>query len=127
MPLAFSPGVTYNAQGNITAAGTSLALSTTSAGATVDVSSSSLGTWLSVTATFGTVAATAGAVVAIYPAGDSTPHFDTKPMFTFTIVAVTSTTQQMSYPLSTGKYSVTVQNLDATNGITYGITSNPIA
>lgn len=127
MPLSSDPSVTYNAQGNITAAGTSLAASTTSAGATVDVSSNSLGSWISVTVTFTTVAATSGVTVAIYPAGDSTPHFDTTAIQTFTIPSTASSTRQITTMVPTGKYSVTCQNLDATNAVTYGITSNPIA
>ena len=127
MPLISDPSVTYNSQGNVVAAGTSLAASATSSGVTVDVSSSSLGTYLSVTVTFGTVAATSGVVIAIYFAGDSTPHFDTTPAYNPQIISVASTTKQLTSLLPTGKYSITVQNLDATNAVTYGITSNPIA
>ena len=43
MPLISDPSVTYNSQGNVVAAGTSLAESTKSSGFRVDVSSSSLG------------------------------------------------------------------------------------
>lgn len=127
MALSSAPSVTYNAQGNITAAGTSLAAGASSSGATVDASGNSLGTWLSVTATFSSVASTAGAQASIYPAGDSTPHFDTTAMWTFVIPAVASSTGQISQLLPTGKYRVVVTNLDGTNGITYGITSNPVA
>jgi hypothetical protein len=127
MALSSDPSVTYNAQGNITAAGTSLAASASSAGATVDSSSNSLGSWLSVTVTFGTVAATAGVTASVYPAGDSTPHYDTTASWTFTVPAVGTSTQQTSILLPTGKYQVVVKNTDATNSVTYGITSNPIA
>jgi hypothetical protein len=91
------------------------------------VSSNSLGSWLSVTVTYTTVAATSGVTVAVYPAGDSTPHFDTAATWTYTIAAVASSTKQASILLPTGKYQVVVTNTDATNGVTYGITSNPIA
>jgi len=127
MPLSSDPSVTYNSQGNIVAAGTSLAAGATTSGATVDASSSSLGTWLSATVTFGTVAGTAGVTVAVYPAGDSTPHYDTAAMWTYQIAATGSTTQQTSIFLPTGKYQVKLTNIDATNAVTYGLTSNPVA
>lgn len=127
MALTSDPSVTYNSQGNITAAGTTLAANTTSSGATVDASSNALGTWLSVTVTFTTVAAVSGVVVAVYPAGDSTPHFDTTAMTTYTVPSAASSTHQVSVFLPTGKYSVTCQNTDATNGVTYGITSNIVS
>lgn len=127
MALSSDPSVTYAAQGNITATGTALAAGATSAGVTVDASANALGTWLSVTVTFTTVAATAGVNVLIYPAGDSTPHFDTVAAPSYQVPAVASSTQQVTTFLPTGKYQVRVQNTDATNGVTYGITSNPVA
>lgn len=127
MPLSADPSVTYSAQGSIVSAGTALAAATSTTGAAVDCSSSSLGTWMTVTVTYTTVAATAGLTVSIYPAGDTTPHYDTVAMWSSTIPATASTTQQMSWLLPTGKYLVKVTNTDATNAVTYGITSNPIA
>jgi hypothetical protein len=128
MPLSSDPSVTYNSQGNILATSTSIAASAAHTGSIVDFSSSSLGGWVQVTPTGGsTVATTNGCQVSIYPAGDSAPHYDYYPLFQQTIAIVASTATPLSFLLQTGKYSITLTNVDATNAITAGITSNPVA
>jgi hypothetical protein len=128
MPLSSDPSVTFNAQGNILAISTSIAASASSTGNIVDFSSSCLGGWIQITATgLSSVSATNGCQVSIFPAGDSTPHYDTIAMWTFTIPITASTVTPESIQVPTGKYSIMLKNLDATNGIDAGITSNPIA
>jgi hypothetical protein len=128
MSLSSDPSVTYNSQGNILATSTSIAASASHPGSIVDFSSSSLGGWVQVTPTGGSaVATTNGCVVSIYPAGDSTPHYDYYAIFQQTIGIVASTATPLSFLLPTGKYSISLTNVDATNAITAGITSNPIA
>jgi hypothetical protein len=128
MSLSSDPSVTYNAQGNVLATSTSIAASGSHTGSIVDFSSNSLGGWVQVTPTGGgTVATTNGCQVSIFPAGDSTPHYDYYPVIQQVIAIVASTATPLSFLLPTGKYSITLANLDATNAITAGITSNPVA
>jgi hypothetical protein len=128
MPLSSDPSVTYNSQGNILATSTSVAASSSRSGSIVDFSSNSLGGWVQVTPTGGTaVAPTNGCQVSIYAAGDSTPHYDYYPIIQQTIAVVANTATPLSFLLPTAKYSVSIVNLDATNAITVGITSNPVA
>lgn len=126
MSLLYDPSVTWNAAGN--------ALSSQALGAsssvsfTVDFSSNSLGGWLQVWDTGGSsVSSTSGLQVQVFPAGDSTPDYDTVACWTYTITTVASTVARQSILLPTGKYSVKLTNLDATYGITVEATSNPIA
>jgi hypothetical protein len=128
MSLTADPSVTFNAAGNILAVSTALAASGVNSGSVVDFSVNSLGGWIQITDIGGgSVSATSGLQVQVFPAGDSTPHYDSVAIYTFTITTVASTTSRQSILLPTGKYSITLTNLDATNGITVGITSNPVA
>ena len=122
------PTVTYNTAGNILATSTSISASGTSTGNIVDFSSACFGGWLEAVDTGGgTVAATNGLRVDVYALGNSASSYSTTPMTTFTITTVTSTVKRQAILLPTGKYSVTLTNLDATNAITAGLTSNPIS
>ena len=126
--LYAGPSVTYNAAGNILATSTSIAASGSSSGNIVDFSTASFGGFIQIIPTGGgTVAATNGCKVEIYAAGDSTPNYDSEVLVTFTIVTVVSTTKRKSTLLPTGKYSVKLTNLDATNAITAGISSAPVS
>ena len=126
MSLSSQPSITWNSQGNILAVSTSIGSSGSSTGNIVDFSQNSLGGWVQVTAAGLTnVSATNGCQVLIYPAGDSTPHYDYYPAWTYTIAIVASTSTPQSIFLPTGKYSITLKNLDGTYGITAGITANP--
>ena len=126
MALSSDPSVTYNAAGNILATTTSIAGGGSNSTGVVDASANSLGAWVQVTATGGaTVAATNGCQVSVFPAGDSTPHYDTIAMWSFVIPMTVSTAARASILLPTGKYSIALANLDGTNAITAGITSNP--
>ena len=128
MPLTVDPSVTlntrYNAYGSQTLAN---AASTTFA---VDFSSSSLGGFVQVWDTGGSsVAATNGCQVQAFATADTGPNYDTVAFagtnFTFTTVASTPAAQ--SFFLPTGKYQIKLTNLDATNAITVGATTAPVA
>jgi hypothetical protein len=128
MSLSSDPTQTFNAQGNILAIATSIAASGSNTGNVVDFSVNCLGGTIQVTNTGGSsVSTTNGCQVLIYPAGDNTPHYDAVPMWTYTIPTTASTATPQSIALPTGKYSISLKNLDATYTITAGITSNPIA
>jgi hypothetical protein len=129
MALLYDPSITFNAQGNILATSTSIAALATNSAAVVDFSTNSLGGWVQIAPTGGgTVNATNGCLVSIYPAGDSAPHYDTVAIASFTIPITASTQTPQSILLPTGKYSITLKNLDAgSNAITCGVTSNPMA
>jgi hypothetical protein len=128
MALSSAPSVTYNAAGNILPTTTSIAGGASNTSGVVDVSSNSLGAWVQVTATGGaTVGATSGCQVAVRPAGNSSPNYDTIALSSFTVPVAVSTAARASLLLPTGKYVIALTNLDPTNAITAGITSNPIA
>jgi hypothetical protein len=127
MSLTSDPSVSYSAQGNILAVTTSIAAGASTSGSVVDFSANSLGGWISVYAKGGaSVSSTNGCQVFIYPAGDSTPDFDTVSLPAPTLAIAASTASQQSTLLPTGKYAIILKNLDATYAITGGITSNPI-
>ena len=127
MPLSSDPSVTYNAEGNILATSTSLGASASNTGNIVDFSSSSLGGWVEIYSKGGSsVAATNGCQVSVYAAG-STTTYGTIAIYSPSIANTANTVALLSILLPTGKYSITLTNLDATNAITVGITSNPIA
>lgn len=126
MPLASDPSQTFNAQGNILPTSTALALSGVSAGNIVDFSANCLGGTVEVYAKAGAaVAATNGCKVEIFEAG-STTSYGTIASYPYTIPLAANQVQTLPIRLPTGKYSITLTNLDATNGITVGLTSNPI-
>jgi hypothetical protein len=126
MSLLADPTITYNSAGNVLAGTTSIAASSSSTGNIVDFSTSLLGGDICVRATGGsTVASTNGCQIQIFKAGDSSPHYDTVATFTQTLAMTASTASQLTISVPTGKYSVSLTNLDSTNAITAGITSNP--
>lgn len=127
MSLTADPSVTYGASGNVLATTTSISAGASNTGNIVDFSTNTLGGWVQVTETGGgTVASTNGCQVSIYPAGDSTPHYDSSAMWTYIIPTLANSVSRQSILLPTGKYSITLTNLDATNAITAGITSSPL-
>ena len=126
MALSADPSVTYNAQGNILNAAT-ITNGTPNTGNIVDYSSSALGGWIAIYCSPGTASATNGIQVQAFPAGDSTPHYDTVPVNNFIIAQTTSTVAQQSFFLPTGKYRLTITNLDASHTVAVSITSNPEA
>lgn len=128
MSLSSDPSVTYNAQGNVLAVTTSITASGSNTGNIVDFSQNALGGWVQVTPKGGSaVSSTSGCQVSIYAAGDSTPHFDYYPIIQQTIAIVANASTPLSWLLPTGKFSITLANLDASNAITAGITANPVA
>lgn len=128
MPLGADPSVTFNAHYNALASqvctnGTPLTF-------TVDFSSSSLGGFVQIWNTGGgTVNATNGCQVQAFATADTTPHYDTIPFagVNFVITTVASSANAQSFFLPTGKYQVNLQNLDASNTITVGATTAPVA
>lgn len=125
MSLAATPTTTYNAQGNILAAGTSIAGNGSNSASIVDFSNT-LGGEVGVTVTGGgTVAATSGLRVEVHPALDSTPNYSTVARPQIDLTTVVSTTTSYSVRLPNGKFRVKLTNLDATNAVTVSVTSNP--
>ena len=71
----------------------------------------------------GTVATTNGCQVSVYRGFGTTPTWDTVPVLQFTIPTTASTTALQSFHLETGRYQITLTNLDGTNAITVGLTT----
>lgn len=66
----------------------------------------------------GSVSATNGAQIDIYPAVDTGPDYDTVSSYTTVITTIASTAAYATIKLATGKYQCKLTNLDATNAIT---------
>ena len=129
-----APSMTYNSQGNIANA-VSLAASTSNGytgdanAYTVDASAK----WeVQITVEYttgGSVAATSGLKVGIFTGSDSTPHYETIQDTAIPTVAyqfftpTASHTYRKTFFLPTGKYMIRVTNLDATNSVTFSITT----
>lgn len=127
MSLASDPSVTFNAEGNIQAITTTLAGGANVTTPFVDYSVNSLGGWVQVYGKGGaTVGTTNGVQVAVYPQGSLT-SVDSVPMWTFSFALTASTVTRASILLPTGRFAVLLVNLDPTNSINVGLTSNPIA
>ncbi len=73
----------------------------------------------------GTVAATNGCQVSVYRI--FTTNTDNVPILQFAITSVASTIEFASIELPSGKYSITLKNLDVTNDITVVATSNTLS
>jgi len=73
---------------------------------------------IQLSATFGTVAATAGLQVTVYRRIGSGPAVDTNAVTQFVVPAVASTTSLQSFALPTGRYQVSLKDLDTTNDVT---------
>jgi hypothetical protein len=128
MPLQYDPSVTLGTAG-VPLSSQALAANT-AVSFTADFSTSSLGGFVQVWNTGGvTVAATNGLQVQVFATADTTPNYDTIPFggVNFTIVTVASTAARQSFFLPTGKFRVTLTNLDVTNGITVEATTASVA
>lgn len=111
-----SPSMTLtNAAGNLLASTSISASASTSFN--VDLSAKFEGQ-IQIGVTFGTVAATAGLQVQAFRRIGSGPANDTNAVTTFFIPAVASTSSLQSFALPTGRYSIKLTNLDASNGLT---------
>jgi UDP-N-acetylglucosamine enolpyruvyl transferase len=112
-----APSMTFNATGNLLAAGTVAAGATATFNA--DFSTKFEGQ-IQFSATFGTVAATAGLQISVFPVVGSTGTVadNVAGAGSFTLAAVASTTQIMTIKVGPGKYSVSIKNLDASNSVT---------
>lgn len=111
-----SPSMTPNTLGN------ALSATTIAPGAgptfNVDLSAKFEGQ-IQVAVTFGTVAATSGLQIQVFRRIGSTPVTDTIGIGVgFTIAGTTSSTQGGSFALPTGRYTIKLTNLDATNSVT---------
>ena len=126
MSLSSDPSVTYNTRGNVLNAAT-ITNGTPNAGNICDFSTNTIGGWITIYCSPGTASAVNGIVVQIYAQGDTGGDYDTVVLAGGTIAQTTSTISQQSWLVPTGKYSVTVSNLDATHTVAVSITSNPIA
>lgn len=116
MSTTVTPVATVNALGNLRAAAT-LAANTTSSAYTLDASLLDHAD-VSFGCDFGTVAATAGLQLNVYLVVDSTPHTDTEALWTPMIAATASTTKRKTITLPGGhRYSFTLTNLDGTNAL----------
>lgn len=124
MSLSADPSISYQAHGN--ALSSQALAASASVSFTVDYSSNSLGGEVQVVDTGGaSVAATNGLQVSIFAAGDNTPRYETIARWSYVIPTTASTVTPQGIFLPTGKYSITLKNLDATNAITVEATSNP--
>jgi hypothetical protein len=119
-----APAWTYNSVGNALASVTlnhSGALQTF----TVDWSGVMAGQLQIENAGGGTVASTAGCQVSIYRV--FTTNNDNQPVFQFTIPTLVSTNNFQSIEMSSGKYFVTLKNLDTTNDVTVVATTSTLS
>lgn len=111
-----APSMTFNTAGN------SLASQSLAASGNVtfnlDLSAKFEGQ-VEVEANFGTIAAVAGLRVEVFPGVGSTPTYSTtNPNFVYTLPAVAGLRRTPKIFLPTGKYQVSLTNLDASNGLT---------
>jgi hypothetical protein len=109
-----APVMTFGAPGNRLASGA------LAAGANVAFAldySARIGGLLQVAATFGTVAAVAGLQIDVYRRIGTGPVADSIAVSTYTIPATAGTPQRKSLALPTGRYSVTLTNLDSANAL----------
>lgn len=112
-----SPSMTTsNAAGNLLAS-TTIAASGTNSATNLDLSAKFEGQ-IQLSATFGTVAATAGVQVDVFRRIGSGPAVDTVATTSFVLAATVSTTKLVSFALPTGRYNIKLTNLDATNSVT---------
>lgn len=111
-----APGMTFNTAGNALASQSLAASGTVTFN--IDVSTKFEGQ-LEVEANFGTIAATAGLKVEVFPGYGATPTYSTtNPNFPYTLPAVAGLQRAPKIFLPTGKWQVKLTNLDATNGLT---------
>jgi hypothetical protein len=110
-----APVMTFGAPGNRLASQALAAATPVSF--TLDYSAR-IGGLLQIAATFGTVAAVAGLQIDVFRRVGTGPAVDSIAVSTYTISATASTTQRKSLALPTGRYTVTLTNLDTTNGLT---------
>jgi hypothetical protein len=125
MSLNADPSVTLGSTGNAKASSSLAASGTVSF--VVDFSTSTLGGFVQIWDTTTTVAATNGLAVQAFATADGT-NFDTVPFgaVNFTMSPAASSTARQSFFLPTGKYTITLTNLDATNAVTIEATSAPV-
>ena len=118
-----APAWTYNSQGNALASST--VTNGTPATFTVDFSTVMMGQLQVEDTGWGTVSGTACLQVSIYYV--FTTDDDTVPISQFTITTVASTSEWQSITLPTGKYFVTLGNLDASHTVTAVATTNTLS
>jgi hypothetical protein len=112
----YIPTYTPNTAGNALAAGTTIAASA-STNFNIDVSAHMEGVLQCSGTGGGTVAATSGMRVDVYPRVGTGPANDTIAQTSVTIPMVVSTASLQSIRLQPGKYNIKFTNLDASNAI----------
>jgi len=126
--LQYDPSVTLNTRYNAYSSQSLAAATSTTF--TADFSSNSLGGFVQVWNTgSGSVAGTNGCQVQAFATADTGPNYDTVAFAgtNFTITTVASTAAAQTVFLPTGKYKIQLTNLDASNAITVGATTAPVA
>ena len=111
-----SPSMTFGAQAAALASGSIAASGSTSF--SLDLSTKFEGQIQIKNTGGGSVAGTNGLQVDVYRRFGAGPTDDTIPMLTFVIPTTASTTKYQSFALGTGKYTVKLTNLDASNAVT---------
>jgi hypothetical protein len=126
MSLSADPSVTLGSTGNAKASSSLAASGTVSF--VVDFSANVLGGFVQIWDTTTAVAATNGLTVQAFATADGT-NFDTVAFggVNFTMSPAASSTARQSFFLPTGKYTITLTNLDATNAVTIAATSAPVS
>lgn len=118
-----SPTWTYNSVGNVLS--TTTATNGTPVTMTVDFSGVMEGQLQFEVTGGSSVSATAGLQVSVFNV--FTTNDDTVPILQFTITTIASTHEWQSITLSTGKYYITLSNLDTTYTVTAVVTSNTLS
>lgn len=120
-----APAMTFNAEGNIANA-VSLGAGATSSQYALDASGI-FEMQLCAKVVFGTVAATSGVQVNVYDVTDVGGDLSSFATYILTMASTASTTRRSNLiKLLTGKYSVQLVNLDATNAVTFSLTTDTI-
>jgi hypothetical protein len=118
--------MTYNAVGNLLATGTSIAASGVNTAAVADFSAKFEGQ-ITVKVTYGaTVQATGGLKVQIFAGYGTAPTYEINPTVPYQFAVTASATYSKVFFLPTGKYQVSLTNLDTANAITVEVTSATI-
>lgn len=109
------PAMTFNAAGDLRTGSLGAGANAT---VTVDVSAKILMQVLIKSTAGGTVAATSGLLVEVYPRYGTGPTTAADPMQSWTVTSTTSTAHTLVLFLEPGKWAIKVTNLDASNALT---------
>jgi hypothetical protein len=122
------PTYTAAAAGNVIASASIAASGTSSSTTGLDFSAVFEGQLHILNTPGGSVAATRGLQCQIFRRYGTTPTTGQTALLTYTLPSATaSTAESLDIFLPTGKYAITLTNLDATNAIVASVTSDTIA